>query len=105
LSRRVNRRGGQKRSRRGLIWVSGAVAFVAALLYWEQTALLYLLSTLAMCGLLLVVAFSDLEGSGKKLTEATGKGETAPAGGGEMATAAAPRPERRAARPKRRGAA
>lgn len=37
--------------RRGLIRVAGAVAFVAALLYWEQTEILYVLSTLAMCGL------------------------------------------------------
>jgi hypothetical protein len=81
------------------------VAFVAALLYWEQTALLYVLLTLAMCGLLFFVAFSDLEGSGKELTEVTGQGETARAGGSEMETAAAPRPERRAARRKRRVAA
>ena len=33
------------------MWVIGAVAVVSALLYWEQTALLYVLSTLAMCGL------------------------------------------------------
>jgi hypothetical protein len=105
LSRRVSRRRGPKRRRRGLIWVSGAVAFVSALLYWEQTALLYVLSTLAMCGLLLVVAFSDLKGSGKELTEVTGQGETTPAGGGEVATAAAPRPERHLARRRRRGAA
>ncbi|HEX6622311.1 MAG TPA: hypothetical protein VF064_01270 [Pyrinomonadaceae bacterium] len=44
------------------MWVTGAAAIVAALLYWEQTAALYVLSTLAMSALLLVVAFSDLEG-------------------------------------------
>jgi hypothetical protein len=78
------------------------VAFVAALLYWEQTAILYVLSTLAMCGLLLVVAFSDLKGRDKELTEVTERDETAAAGGGEVATAAAPRPERGVARRKRR---
>ena len=105
MSRRVNKPGGQKRRRRGLLWVSGAVAFVAAMLHWEQTAILYVLSTLAMCALLLVVAFSDLEGRDKKLTEVTERDETAPAGGVELETAAAPRPERRVARRKRREAA
>ena len=38
-----------------------------AVLYWEQTALLYVLFTLAMCGLMLVVAFSNLEANDKEL--------------------------------------
>jgi hypothetical protein len=40
---------------------------VIALLYWEQAAVLYVLSTLAMCVLLLVVAFSNLEARDKEL--------------------------------------
>ena len=64
LSRRVSTPGGRKGRRGSLIRVLSAVAFVSALLYWEQTELLYVLSTLAVCGLLLVVAFSDLEGRG-----------------------------------------
>ena len=31
------------------------------MLYWEQIALLYVVSTIAMCTLFLVVAFSNLE--------------------------------------------
>ena len=42
-------------------------AIVIALLYWEQAAVLYVLSTLAMCALLLVVAFSNLEARDKEL--------------------------------------
>ena len=38
-----------------------------ALLYWEQAAVLYVLSTVAMCALLLVVAFSNLEARDKEL--------------------------------------
>ena len=105
LNRRVDKPGGRKRRRRGRIWVFISVAFVAALLYWEQTAVLYVLSTLAMCGLLLVVAFSDLEGRDKKLTEAAGQETTAAGGGVEVTTAAAPRPERRVAKGKRHEAA
>jgi hypothetical protein len=37
------------------------------MLYWEQTAIIYVLSTLAIVGLLLVVAFSDLEGRDREL--------------------------------------
>jgi hypothetical protein len=38
------------------------------MLYWEQTAIIYVLSTLAIAGLLLVVAFSDLEGRDRELS-------------------------------------
>lgn len=51
------------------IWMLSALATVSALLYWEQTALLYVLATLAMCILMLVVAFSDLEGRERELTK------------------------------------
>ena len=104
-SRKVYTPRGRKGKRGRLFWVVGAVAFVAALLYWEQAALLYVLSTLAVCGLLLVVAFSDLEGRGKELTDATRQGKTAPAGGVEVPEAAAPPTERRAAKRSRREAA
>jgi hypothetical protein len=61
----LRRRGGRSK----FACVFGVTAAVSALLYWEQTALLYVLSTLAMCGLLLVVAFSDLEGRDKELNK------------------------------------
>lgn len=48
-------------------WLFGATSTVCALLYWEQTALLYVLSVLAMCGLLLIVAFSNLEARDQEL--------------------------------------
>ena len=102
LSRRDNTR--RKGRSRGLLWGFAAVAFVAGLLYWEQAALLYVLSTLAVCWLLLVVAFSDLEGRGKELAEATPQ-EKSPTLGGESPEATPPRPERRAAKRSRRRAA
>jgi hypothetical protein len=43
---------------------------VIALLYWEQAAVLYVLSTLATCALLLVVMFSNLEARDKELHQA-----------------------------------
>ena len=48
-------------------WIFGSSAIVIALLYWEQAAVLYVLSTLAMCALLLVVMFSNLEARDKQL--------------------------------------
>jgi len=103
--RGVKGQGGRGGRRGTLVRVTGAVALVAALIYWEQTALLYVLSTLAMCGLLLVVAFSDLRGRDKELMKATQQEKTTLDSAGEMTTAAAPRSERRVARRKRREAA
>ena len=67
MSRNSKTRISTRRRHRKLAWLLGATATVCALLYWEQTALLYVLSTLAMCGLLLVVAFSNLEARDEEL--------------------------------------
>ena len=58
--RRQNKIKIQSRSRRKLFWLFVAAA-VCALLFEEQVAVLYVLSTLAICGLMIVVAFSNLE--------------------------------------------
>jgi Flp pilus assembly protein TadB len=50
----------KRRRRRKLFWLFAAAA-VCALLFTEQVAVLYVLSTLAVCGLMTVVAFSNLE--------------------------------------------
>ena len=49
----------KRRRRRILFWLFAAAA-VCALLLQEQVAVIYLLSTLAMGGLMIVVAFSNL---------------------------------------------
>lgn len=59
-------RRGRARWRRYLYALSGLI-IVSLLIYWEQTALLYVLSTLAICALLLAVAFADLEGTDQEL--------------------------------------
>jgi hypothetical protein len=58
------------RRRRRFAWLFGASVTFIALLYWEQTAALYILSILAMCALMLVVAFSNLEARDKELHHA-----------------------------------
>jgi hypothetical protein len=53
----------RKKRRRNSLLVSGvAVAIIVGLLVTEQVALLYLIATLGVVALLLVVAFSDLQG-------------------------------------------
>jgi hypothetical protein len=54
--------GMRKRRRRTSLLISvAAVAIIVVLLATEQVALLYLIATLGVAGLLLVVAFSNLE--------------------------------------------
>lgn len=81
------------------------MGFVTALLYWEQAALVYVLCTLALCGLLLVVAFSDLErGDGKAVASSVDEKE-AEAGRGVATNAPSLHTRRGAAKRKRRAAA
>ena len=50
-----------KPSRTRLASLLGATTVVVVLLYWELPGLLYVLSTVAMCALFIVAAFSNLE--------------------------------------------
>jgi hypothetical protein len=46
---------------RTFIWIAGVALIIFLLIYFEQTALLYVLATFGVTGLLLVVAFADLK--------------------------------------------
>lgn len=63
--RRKSRIGSIRRYRK-FAWIFGTSAIVMALLYWEQAAVLYVLSTLALATLLVVVMFSNLEARDKE---------------------------------------
>jgi hypothetical protein len=67
MRRNNKRRIRSARRYRKLVWIFGGIFTICALLYWEQAGLLFVLSTLAMCGLLLVVAFSNLEARDKEI--------------------------------------
>jgi hypothetical protein len=56
------RKTGKRLSSRAVtwLWIIGVSLIVFALLYWEQVALLYVLATLGVSGLLVVVGLSDL---------------------------------------------
>lgn len=105
MSGSVNTRRRQRGRCGKLIWVFGAVAAVSALLYLEQTALLYVLSTMAVCGLLIVVAFADLEGRDKEQHESNLNDLAATADVNEMTTAPAHHRARRVTKRKRHDAA
>jgi hypothetical protein len=60
------------------LWVFGGLLTISALIYWEQTALLFGLSTLAMCALLIIVAIADLEGRDKEQHKQVLESEPAP---------------------------
>lgn len=55
---------GNKFSRRtiALFWLLLVAFIIGLLLYLEQIAILYVLATISLVGLLLVVAFANLEG-------------------------------------------
>ena len=101
--------GVRKRRRRNSLLVSAvAVIIIVVLLMLEQVALLYLISTLGVAGLLLVVAFSDLHGA-KQTADvpapaddaaaiADGVTGTATAAAATLGSAAPRRPKRRARR-------
>jgi len=48
-----------------LLWLGGAAILIGVLIAYEYISVLYLLATLFLVGLLLVVAFADLEGVGR----------------------------------------
>lgn len=50
----------QKRRITTLVWIIGLTILTGSLIYWEQTAILYILSTLGVTFLLVVVAKADL---------------------------------------------
>jgi Flp pilus assembly protein TadB len=61
---------GLERRYRKFAWIFGTSAIVVALLYWEQAAVLYVLSTLAISALLVVVMLSNLEARNQELHQA-----------------------------------
>ena len=53
----------KRRRRLAVLWIAVTAVVVIALMATEQIALLYVLATLGVTGLLLIVAFADLRGS------------------------------------------
>jgi hypothetical protein len=65
MSQRLASNRGRKTSsgrNRTLLWIVGVGLIVLLLIYFEQTAILYVLATLGVTALLMIVAFADLKG-------------------------------------------
>ncbi len=60
MSSRIQASGRRRRKMITFIWMGLLSLAVIALIYWEQTALLYILATLGVTALLVVVALADL---------------------------------------------
>lgn len=105
MERRPMTKGGARKSGRRLrtfLWIAGLAALVIALLYFEQTAILYLLATLGLTTLLIVVARADLSGARRIASESELGNDAAAIGSGITSVVTAPAvpkaaPARRAA--------
>lgn len=62
MSQRIQAKKTGKRRWLTYLWIVGILLVVSFLIYFERTALLYVLATLGVTALLLVVAFADLGG-------------------------------------------
>ena len=62
MSRNLQAKKTGKRRWLTYVWIVGILLVVSLLIYFERTALLYVLATLGVTALLLVVAFADLGG-------------------------------------------
>ncbi|HEV2884893.1 MAG TPA: hypothetical protein VGW36_08545 [Pyrinomonadaceae bacterium] len=79
---------GSDRRRRRLItftWAGALTVLVFALIYWEQTAVLYILATLGVTALLIVVALSDL-GRAENVIQESPNDDSAAIGSGIAST-------------------
>lgn len=74
-----------------LVWIALAAAIIIGLIWKEQVALLYVLATLSVTGLLLIVAFADLGGARRPLTAPAPNDDAAAVGDGLGASGAATR--------------
>jgi hypothetical protein len=53
----------KQRRRITFAWVAGLAILIVGLMVYQQTEILYVLSTLSVTALLIVVAFADLKGN------------------------------------------
>ncbi len=80
----MDRKTGGRLSRRNItwLWIVGVAVTIIVLLYLEQSALLYVLATLGVSGLLMVVAFSDLSHAQKSAASLSEIDDSAALGSG-----------------------
>jgi len=70
MSQKIQAKKTGKRRWLTYLWIVAIVLVVSVLIYFERTALLYVLATLGVTALLLIVAFADLGGDDRSLDAA-----------------------------------
>jgi hypothetical protein len=90
MSQRITGTGKRKNGRTmTYLWIAILAVITIGLIYYEQTALLYILATLGVTALLVVVAMADLSGSRRaSLTEGLISDDAAAIGNGITSTTA-----------------
>ena len=68
------------------LWIAALAIITIALIYWEMTAVLYILATLSVAALLVVVAAADLAGAEKQVTDVVTADDAAAIGSGITST-------------------
>jgi hypothetical protein len=68
------------------LWIVALTAGTISLIYWEMTALLYILATVGVTVLLVVVAISDLRHSEGMMSESAPIDRTGPKGSTSLRT-------------------
>ncbi len=68
------------------LWILALGILIISLIYWEQTALLYIIATLGVTALLVVVAAADLHGSERAPGELSPPNDAAAIGSGITST-------------------
>lgn len=94
MSRKYATGGRGKRRNTTMWWIAGMAVIIIALLYFQQTALLYVLSTVGVTILLVMVAMADLAHAQRGASDPAPVDDAAAAGMG-INTVAAPRAGRR----------
>ena len=81
-ARTVTRNARRRRRTITYLWIVALAAITISLIYWEQTAILYILATLGVTVLLVVVAMSDLGRAEKFSTETLARDQAGPVSSG-----------------------
>jgi hypothetical protein len=74
MSQRIQARNTRKRSWFTYLWILGILLVASLLIYFERTALLYVLATLGVTTLLIIVASANLGADERSDTDAQASG-------------------------------
>jgi predicted lysophospholipase L1 biosynthesis ABC-type transport system permease subunit len=74
MGQKIQEKASRRRKWITLLWIAALAILTISLIYWEQTALLYILATLGVTALLVVVAVADIGRTGSNSSTTAGAG-------------------------------